>query len=54
MIGAHDLANRATKLEAFARTRTPDWDQIQEHLDAIQEALKAIVPIAGVTPRDEN
>ena len=54
MIGAHDLADRATKLEAYARTETPDWEMIQEHLDEVQGALKALGPIAGVAPPDEN
>ncbi len=42
MIGARDLADRATKLEASAKMNAPEWETIQEHLAGIQEALKVL------------
>ena len=41
-IGARDLADRATKLEAYARTENAEWEAMQKHLAGIQEALKAL------------
>jgi signal transduction histidine kinase/CheY-like chemotaxis protein/HPt (histidine-containing phosphotransfer) domain-containing protein len=42
MVGAHDLADKATRLEASANTETAEWETILEHLIGIQEALKEL------------
>ncbi len=42
MIGARDLAERAAKLEAYAKTETADWGKMQEHLARLLEGLKAL------------
>ena len=42
MIGARDLADRAAKLEAYARTEPAEWETIQEHMQGLQEGLKSL------------
>ena len=42
MVGARDLSERATKLEAYAKTETAEWETIEKHVEGIQEGLKAL------------
>ena len=42
MIGAKDLAGRARRLEAYAKTETTEWETMHGQIQAIQEALKVL------------
>ncbi len=42
MIGAKDLAGRARRLEACAKTETTEWETMHGQIQAIQEALKVL------------
>ncbi|MBL0311515.1 MAG: PAS domain S-box protein [Holophagaceae bacterium] len=44
MIGASELSDSATRLEAYARPETVEWETIREFLARIQDALKELDP----------